>query len=275
MTGLGLGGFCAPCKKYCNPRVLRNEDSAHFLARFCYWLRFWWDDRAREKWAFIRPFGRLPAFLYCVSISISANASQTFWTQMPTWPFPLKISRKQQLVGFCCSPQRACVLSSLCLRIVDPGHISGLAVRTQRHYVSARRWFDGRNLAPAVKPWESTHYDAISSRNNLSGQLIGRSVLLSVLWCTHCWGMRNTPNWHFLWFSWGEGKIKDALKSSKGWTRPHVHGSTITCIFFWTNYPLSVLFMELLFCAVPECNNTYLWSCITISTQTIKDILGA
>lgn len=73
------------------------------------------------------------------------------------------------------------MLSSLAfpLWIVDPGHISGLAVKMHCHYVSLRSWLDGRNLALAVKPWESMHYVAISSRNSLSGQLIGR-------WVCHC-----------------------------------------------------------------------------------------
>lgn len=75
--GLGLGRFSAPCNKYRNPHVLRNEDSAHFLASFCYWLKSWWDDRARENWERLwEPSEGLP--VYCVSIGSSASASRTF-----------------------------------------------------------------------------------------------------------------------------------------------------------------------------------------------------
>lgn len=120
VMGLGLERFSAPCNKYRNPHVLRNEDSAHFLASFCYGLKSWWDDRARENWAFMRPFGRLPAFLYCVSTSSSANATLTFWTQMPTWPPPPK--KKVQKTTTCWfllfATMRLCAAIS-CVSFVD------------------------------------------------------------------------------------------------------------------------------------------------------------
>lgn len=97
-------------------------------------------------------------------------------------------SGKLKFVDFCCSPQCVCVLLSLSLPlwIVDPGHISGLAVRTQRHYVSVRSRFDGRLSLRLLNRGRLCATLRDSSRNSLCGQLIGRSVALSGARCTHC-----------------------------------------------------------------------------------------
>lgn len=252
--GLGLGRFSAPCNKYRNPHVLRNDDSAHFLASFCYWLKSWWDGRARENWERLwEPSEGLP--VYCVSIGSSASASRTFEHRCLHAPPPpkkkkiIKNSGKLKFVDFCCSPQCVCVLLSLSLPlwIVDPGHISGPAVRTQRHYVSARSRFDGRLSLRLLNRGRLRATLRDSSRNSLCGQLIGRSVALSGARRTHCWGVPNTPNWHFLWFfpgGWGGPEIKDALKTFHGMnptTWYMVRQSPAS--FSGGNYPLSVLFM--------------------------------
>lgn len=190
------GRFSAPCNKYCNPHVLRNEDSAHFLASFRYWLKPWPVKTDR----LLDPSEGCPPSFTAFSSASQPTLTRPSERRCLRGRLPRKYPENNNLLIFCCCPQCACVLSSLAfpLWIVDPGLITALAVQTQRHSVSAQSWSDGRKLARAVKPWESIHYDALSSRNNLSGQLIGRSVLLSVVWCTHCWDMRNTPNWHFL-----------------------------------------------------------------------------
>lgn len=148
--GLGLGIFSAPCNKYHNPHVLRNEDSAHFLASFCYWLKSWWDDRARENWERLwEPSEGLP--VYCVSIGSSASTSRTF--------------EHRCLHAICWfllfATMRLCAVVSLA-SFVDcwswtyfwPGGPNAASLCLSAELV----WWSA--LAPAVKPWETVRYVA-------------------------------------------------------------------------------------------------------------------
>lgn len=100
-----------------------------------------------------------------------------------------------------------------------------LARRSERSVIMSRRGagFDGRLSLRLLNRGRLCATLRDSSRNSLCGQLIGRSVALSGARRTHCWGVPNAPNWHFLWFfPWGGGaKLKTRWKRSMGWTQPH------------------------------------------------------
>lgn len=118
----------------------------------------------------------------------------------------------------------------------------------------ARSRFDGRLSLRLLNRGRLCATLRDSSRNSLCGQLIGRSVALSGARCTHCWGVPNTPNWHFLWFFLGGAEIKDTLKM--------FHGMNPTTWYMVRQSPAS-------FSGVTTRCQSYLRSCCFVQSRNV------